>query len=117
MTVSGTGAVTHEELKALVRTVPDFPAQGILFRDITTLVAHPRALRQRSTGWPNSPRRYRCLPSPDRGARLHLRRALACRLGTGFIPVRKAGKLPVPTIGIDYALEYGEATGWRSTRR
>lgn len=109
MTDSGTGAVTLEELTALVRSVPDFPARGILFRDLTTLVADPRGLAATID-------RLAALAPPDTAAVAGIEArgfifgaALACRLGTGFIPLRKAGKLPVATIGIDYALEYGAA--------
>jgi adenine phosphoribosyltransferase len=109
MTVSGTGAVTHEELTALVRTVPDFPAQGILFRDLTTLVANPRGLAAAIDRLAElSPTGTTAVAGIEaRGFMFGA--ALACQLGTGFIPLRKAGKLPVPTVGIDYALEYGEA--------
>ena len=98
------------ELKGLIRTIPDFPAAGIQFRDITTLIAHGPGLaatidhlveRARAT-------------EPAAVAGIEARgfifgAAIAARLGLGFIPVRKAGKLPGETIGIDYALEYGAA--------
>ena len=104
-----TSAMTRDEIMALVRTVPDFPAPGILFRDITTLIAHPAgfaACIHHLAG---------LVPAPARAiAGIEARgfifgAALAAHLGLGFIPVRKAGKLPVPTIGTDYALEYGAA--------
>jgi len=104
-----TGALTQAELKALVRTVPDFPARGIQFRDLTTLIAHPRGLASTIDLLAD-------LAPPDCVAVAGIEArgfifgaALAVRLGLGFIPVRKAGKLPVHTIGVDYALEYGEA--------
>ncbi|MFC3174917.1 adenine phosphoribosyltransferase [Novosphingobium bradum] len=100
--------MTPDDLKALVRTVPDFPEPGILFRDITTLIGHGAGLaacvghlaeRARSGG-------------ADLVAGMEARgfifgAAVAARLELGFLPVRKPGKLPVPTIGVDYALEYG----------
>ena len=101
--------MTPDQLKALIRTVPDFPAPGILFRDITTLIA-------------NGPGFAACIDhlatlaekaQPAAVAGIEARgfifgAALAARMGLGFIPIRKPGKLPVPTIGIDYALEYGQ---------
>ena len=102
-------ALTREELKALVRTVPDFPAHGIQFRDVTTLVADPHAFASTID-------LLAALAPPGTAAVAGIEArgfifgaALAARLGLGFVPVRKAGKLPVPTIGADYALEYAEA--------
>lgn len=97
-----------EELKALVRTVPGFPHPGIQFRDITTLIGHPQGLAA-SVG-------HLALLAAAAGARkiagMEARgfifgAAVAVQLGLGFVPVRKPGKLPIVTIGIDYALEYG----------
>lgn len=96
------------ELQALVRTVPDFPKPGIQFRDITTLVGHPRGLASsmhhlaemaRATG------AEKIVGMEARG--FIFGAAVAVKLGVGFIPVRKPGKLPVETIGVDYDLEYG----------
>lgn len=101
--------MTPEDLKSLVRAVPDFPAPGILFRDVTTLIGHGPGLaacighlaeRARAAG-------------ADLIAGMEARgfifgAGVAAQLGIGFVPVRKPGKLPVPTIGIDYALEYGK---------
>ncbi|WBY16890.1 adenine phosphoribosyltransferase [Erythrobacteraceae bacterium WH01K] len=98
--------MTPDEIRASIRTVPDFPKPGIQFRDISTLLADGNALRaavdhlaERTQG-------------ADAIAGMEARgfifgAAVAMRLGIGFIPVRKPGKLPVQTIGIDYALEYG----------
>jgi adenine phosphoribosyltransferase len=102
--------MTPDDLKALIRTVPDFPRKGILFRDITTLLADGKgltasvemiAMRANAVG-------------ASAIAGLEARgfifgAAVASLLMLGFVPVRKAGKLPVPTIGVDYSLEYGEA--------
>jgi adenine phosphoribosyltransferase len=96
------------ELKALVRTVPDFPHAGIQFRDITTLIGHDRGM----------PASIHHLAAAAQTAGAHkiagmeargfiFGAAVAVQLGVGFVPVRKPGKLPIETIGIDYALEYG----------
>lgn len=101
--------MTREDLKALVRTVPDFPIAGIQFRDITTLIADSR-------GFASAVAHLAALAPTDTVAVAGIEArgfifgaALAMQLGTGFLPVRKAGKLPVETIGEDYALEYGAA--------
>lgn len=100
--------MTAEELKGLVRTVPDFPAEGIQFRDVTTLISHGGGL--------TATVRWLAARAQEAGAEaiagMEARgfifgAAVAVELGLGFIPVRKPGKLPVPTIGIDYHLEYG----------
>ncbi|HET8656907.1 MAG TPA: adenine phosphoribosyltransferase [Longimicrobiaceae bacterium] len=98
----------HDGLKAFIRDVPDFPTQGILFRDITPLLRDAAALRQTVDA----------LAAPFRGhgvdvvagveSRGFLFGApLALALGVGFIPIRKRGKLPSATIRRSYALEYG----------
>jgi adenine phosphoribosyltransferase len=102
--------VTPGEIKALVRTVPDFPAPGILFRDITTLIAHGEGLSATLDHLADAARQCRASAVAGLEARGFIFGAmLAARLGLGFIPIRKAGKLPVATIGVDYALEYGSA--------
>ena len=98
------------EIKALVRTVPDFPAPGIQFRDITTLIAHPEGFSATIDHLVEGARP--CQPSAVAGIEARgflFGTAIAARLGLGFVPLRKAGKLPVPAIGVDYALEYGRA--------
>jgi adenine phosphoribosyltransferase len=102
--------MTVDDLKALIRTVPDFPKQGILFRDITTLLADGKGLTaavemiaQRA----NAVGAGAIAGLEARG--FIFGAAVASLLMLGFVPVRKAGKLPVATIGIDYALEYGHA--------
>jgi len=99
-----------DDIKALIRTIPDFPAAGIQFRDITTLIAHGAGLAatidhlvERAAG-----------ARPAAVAGIEARgfifgAAIAARLRLGFVPLRKAGKLPCKAIGIDYALEYGTA--------
>ena len=100
--------MTPDELKALIRTVPDFPEPGILFRDITTLISHGEGLaacvghlaaRARAAGAE--------LVAGMEARGFIFGAAVAAQLGLGFIPVRKPGKLPIATLGIDYALEYG----------
>ncbi|MCB2088346.1 MAG: adenine phosphoribosyltransferase [Sphingomonadaceae bacterium] len=100
--------MTPEEIKALVRTVPDFPAKGIQFRDITTLIADGPGLAATVELLAEKARLSGAQAIAGMEARGFIfGTAVAVRLGLGFIPVRKAGKLPVETIGIDYALEYG----------
>ena len=94
-------------VKPLIRTVPDFPKPGIRFRDITPLLADPRGL---ATVTAALVERYR--GRIDKVAAIDARgfifgALIAERLGAGFIPVRKKGKLPWQTRGVDYALEYG----------
>ena len=102
--------MTPGEIKALVRTVPDFPAPGILFRDITTLIAHGAGLSATLDHLADAARECGASAVAGLEARGFIFGAmLAARLGLGFIPIRKAGKLPVATIGVDYALEYGSA--------
>lgn len=103
--------MTVDELKALVRDVPDFPQAGILFRDVTTLIgngpgfaAAVALLAERAAA-----------AGVDVIAGIEARgfifgAAVAARLGVGFVPLRKPGKLPVPSLAIDYALEYGTDT-------
>ena len=102
--------MTPAEIGALIRTVPDFPAPGILFRDITTLIAHPEGLSATLDQLVEAARRTQ--PSAVAGIEARgfiFGAAIAARLGLGFVPLRKPGKLPVATIAIDYALEYGQA--------
>jgi adenine phosphoribosyltransferase len=99
--------LSPDDLKALVRSVPDFPAPGFLFRDVTTLIAHPAGF---AAAIDHLAARVRASGAIDRrhgSARLHLRRGRRARAGLGFVPVRKPGKLPVATLGVDYDLEYG----------
>jgi adenine phosphoribosyltransferase len=100
--------LSPDELKAIVRTVPDFPAPGIQFRDITTLIGHGAGLAA-TVGWlADRAREARAEAIAGMEARGFIfGAAVAIELGLGFVPVRKPGKLPVATIGVDYALEYG----------
>ena len=100
-----------DALKQLIRDVPDFPTPGILFKDITTLLRDADGLRSAVD----------CLAEPYRDKPLDqivgiesrgfiLGAAIADRLGTGFVPIRKPGKLPAETVSASYALEYGTDT-------
>jgi len=100
--------MTPDELKSLIRTVPDFPEAGIQFRDITTLIGHPLGLA--ATVRRLAERAKACGAEAIAGMEARgfiFGAAVAVELELGFIPVRKPGKLPIETIGIDYALEYG----------
>ncbi len=99
---------TPEQLKHYVRDVPDYPQPGIIFRDITPLLARKELFREvvdlMSKGWSDRP--------PDLVAAIEARgfipgAAIAVKLNAGFVPIRKTGKLPWKTIGESYQLEYG----------
>ena len=104
----GTAAPQTEDLKALIREVPDFPKPGILFYDITTLLKDPVGLKA-VIDWLKE--RYAgagvdvVLGIEARG--FIFAPALAYALGVGFVPVRKPKKLPAATQRVEYALEYG----------
>ena len=98
----------HISLKESIRSIPDHPKPGIVFRDITTLLSDPRAFR----------RAVDALVHPYAGGRIDqvagieargfiLGGAIAHQLSCGFVPIRKKGKLPHETVSIAYALEYG----------
>jgi len=96
------------DLKSTIRAIPDFPKQGILFRDITTLLKDPEAL---CAAVDALAARYQA-SALDRVAGIESRgfilgAMLAYRLSKGFIPIRKPGKLPAATIAAEYELEYG----------
>ena len=99
------------DLKNHIRTVPDFPETGIMYRDITTLLSHPAALKQSIEELAAT---YRNL-NVDVVAGIDARgfifgTAVALELGVGFVPIRKKGKLPFKTYEQDYQLEYGTDT-------
>lgn len=100
----------HKTIKDYIRTIADFPREGILFRDVTTLFADARGFRMAVDQ----------LLHPYAGARIDkvvgleargfiLGGAIAHQLSRGFVPIRKKGKLPGPTLSAAYQLEYGEA--------
>ncbi len=101
--------MTPDDLKALVRTVPDFPMPGIQFRDITILLADGAGL---AASIDLMAERLSTRQPVDAIAGMEARgfifgAAVAVRLGRGFLPVRKPGKLPARTLGVEYQLEYG----------
>ena len=96
------------DLKSLIRTIADYPKPGILFRDITTLIASPTGLRAAIDGlvWPF------LTAGIDHVAGIEARGfilggAVAHQVSAGFVPIRKRGKLPHTTVRIAYSLEYG----------
>ena len=96
------------DLLQKIRSVPDFPKKGIVFRDITTLLQDGEALRQVVDMFYD---RYKGL-KVDKLVSVEARgfilgAALAYKLGAGFVPMRKPGKLPAATLSQEYALEYG----------
>ena len=96
------------DLKALIRTIPDYPKPGIMFRDVTTLLADAAGFKATIAQMAES---YRTQPV-DAVAGIEARGfilggAIADRLGCGFIPIRKKGKLPWKTLRQEYTLEYG----------
>ena len=96
------------DLLRLVRTVPDFPRPGIAFRDLTPLFAEATALRTLVDELVERCRPADCEVVVGIEARGFLvGPAMAYTMGVGFVPARKPGKLPRPTHGVDYALEYG----------
>jgi adenine phosphoribosyltransferase len=96
------------DLRRLIRTIPDYPKPGIMFRDITTLLLDPQGLRAAVDGlmlpFMNMPID---LVAGIEARGFILGGAVAHELGKGFVPVRKKGKLPHKTIGQEYQLEYG----------
>lgn len=99
----------HARLKALIRDIPDFPKPGIIFRDITPLLADPSGLALA----------VELLANPFRGKNIDLvvgaesrgfifGTAVACCLSAGFVAVRKPGKLPHTCVSVKYDLEYGQ---------
>jgi adenine phosphoribosyltransferase len=101
----------HEELIRTIRSVPNFPKQGIVFRDITTLLKDPGAFQRASDvlyeRYKND-RVDKVVSIESRGYILGA--VLAYRLNAGFVPIRKPGKLPAETISESYTLEYGTDT-------
>ncbi len=98
------------DLRQFIRDVPDFPIPGILFRDISPLLAAPAALGHAL----DRMAAHVDLASIDLVAGIESRgfilgAALAARFGKGFVPLRKAGKLPPPVESLSYDLEYGES--------
>ena len=109
--MTGVDPGLEARLRSLIRDVPDFPAPGILFRDITPLLYDPDALRAANDALAEGARALR----PDIVAGIEARGFIfgvpvAERLGLPFVPIRKPGKLPAAYASAAYALEYGEGT-------
>ena len=99
------------QLESFIRDVPDFPKPGILFKDITPLIRHPRAFKEAVDRIADHYRDSR----PDVVVAIESRgfifgAPIACQLDAGLVPVRKAGKLPTKSISESYTLEYGTNT-------
>src|ERR1700754_2870459 len=104
----GHDGVYSMNFEQAIRTIPDYPKPGIMFRDITTLLGNPRAFRAAVDALVQP---YAGVPI-DRVAGIEARGfilggAVAHQLSIGLVPVRKKGKLPWKVLGEDYALEYG----------
>ena len=96
------------DLKSLIRNVPDYPSRGVLFRDLTLLMGNPEAMRHITATLADHLRSRRIEAVAAIDSRGFIFGApVAYELGIPFVPVRKAGKLPPPVIGVDYTLEYG----------
>lgn len=98
------------DLKATIRTLPNWPIEGVMFRDITTLLQDPAAFKEAINRFYD---RYRTMKI-DKIVGIDARglifgAPLAYKLEVGFVPVRKKGKIPFRTIGAAYSLEYGES--------
>jgi adenine phosphoribosyltransferase len=103
-----TTSAVENDLKAAIRTIPDYPKPGIMFRDITTLLSNARAFRRAVDElvqpWAGS--------KVDKVAGIEARGfilggAVAHQLSAGFVPIRKKGKLPHKRVSMSYSLEYG----------
>ena len=99
-----------DQLKKLIRDVPDFPKKGIIFKDITPILKDPQALQSAADGLASLLEEAH----PDQIVGIESRGfifspIIAYKLGAGFVPVRKRGKLPSKTIQASYELEYGSS--------
>jgi adenine phosphoribosyltransferase len=100
-----------QSLARHIRNIPDFPKKGILFRDVTTLIKNKKAFRQtidKMAAFYKGKKIDMVVAVEARG--FIFGGALAYKLGVGFVPVRKKGKLPFKTYEVSYDLEYGQDT-------
>lgn len=103
-------AALAERLRARIRDVPDFPREGVLFKDVTTLLGDAGAFRDAVDALVLAHHgQHIDLVAGVEARGFILGGAVAYLIGAGFVPVRKRGKLPRETVAVDYALEYGEA--------
>lgn len=103
--------IDKKYLLSKVRTIPNWPKQGIMFRDITTLIKDFKAFEMSIQDFVERYKSHKIdyiVGVESRG--FIIGAAVAHLLGVGFIPVRKKGKLPADTISVEYELEYGNAT-------
>lgn len=108
MTTTRGNASLEQRLKSAIRDVPDFPKPGIIFKDITTLLVQPDLFREATEAMAApflNDGITHVISIESRG--FILGAPVAQRLGAGFVPVRKVGKLPFRTERVEYALEYG----------
>lgn len=104
---------TSAYLKAHIRTVPDWPAPGVQFRDITPLMQDPQVFRVLIDAFVHrymAPERRPTVVAGLDARGFIIGAVLAYELGVGFVPIRKKGKLPFTTVAETYELEYGSAT-------
>lgn len=101
----------YEELKAAVRDVPDFPIKGILFKDITPVLQNGKLFRMSVDALADrhSSKKVDAVVGIDARGFIFAG-AVAYKLGVGFVPIRKKGKLPYKTVVTSYTLEYGSET-------
>ncbi|MES2444336.1 MAG: adenine phosphoribosyltransferase [Pseudomonadota bacterium] len=100
-------AAANDDIRRRIRTIPDFPKPGIMFRDITTLLLDAEGLRLTVERMADAVEGEVDLVAGIEARGFLFGAALALKLGTGMLLIRKDGKLPGATIGEDYALEYG----------
>lgn len=106
-----TNNAVAEKVTAIIRDVPDFPKKGIVFKDITPLLADPKVFGEMIKHFADQYRKSGITKVLGIEARGFLLAApIAMELGAGIVPVRKKGKLPYKTISASYALEYGTDT-------
>jgi adenine phosphoribosyltransferase len=113
--VAAAGSQLQDDLDRLVRDVPDYPQPGVLFKDITPLLADHTAFTSVVEALAGAGRDEDERVVVDKVVGMEARgfilaAPVALALGVGFVPVRKAGKLPGPAYAVSYALEYGYAT-------
>ena len=105
------GYTTPVDLKSCIRSIPDFPKPGIMFRDITPLLKDPAAFKEaiRLMAAPYKPGSVDVVVGAESRGFIFAA-GIALALGAGFVPIRKKGKLPAKTTAVSYDLEYGTDT-------